>query len=93
MGMVWKRPCRLLEEIIEDRFRLQHELFMLEGISDLTEARKNLVSLEAAEDFEISLAIWYELDLRKSIKQRIRELDFIVATCNAEPKIPVPYSW
>lgn len=72
--MVWKQPCVLLQEIAHDRAELQHELYLLEGENDLSSAQLAPIP-PAATNLDVSLAIWRELELRRAIKRRIRELD------------------
>ena len=73
VGLVWRKPYTLLEEIAQSRLELQYELYMLEGSSDLTQATPVLV-LPDSSNFEISSIMWRELELRHAIKRRIKEL-------------------
>ncbi|MBR6505810.1 hypothetical protein IKT18_03190 [Candidatus Saccharibacteria bacterium] len=75
-GLVWKRPLTLLTEIAQDRIELQHELYMLEGSSELTRAAPVLVPADATNS-EISNIVLHELELRQAIKSRLRELSDI----------------
>ena len=72
-GLVWKKPYTLLTEIVQDRVELQRELYMLEGTSELTRVAPVLV-LDDATNSSISETILHELELRKAIKSRLREL-------------------
>lgn len=74
MGLVWAPPYRLLQEVLQDRIRLQRELFSLEGESELTQISPAPIP-EKASDTKISTLLLRELDYRASIKARIRELE------------------
>ena len=76
IGMVWQPPYRLLQEISEDRKELQRELFNMAGSSDLTEYPTLTVPMKEC-NHKISELIKTELDLRKQLKARLRELDDI----------------
>jgi len=73
LGLVWKKPYTLLTEIVQDRIELQRELYMLEGTSELTRVAPVLV-LDDTTNAGISEIIMRELELRKAIKSRLREL-------------------
>ena len=92
VGMIWKRPCLLLQELVQDRIGLQHELYKLEGECDLTRSQPCAVASNAT-NLEISSAILCEIELRKDIKHRIRELDVIMESHDKESALPTSYSW
>ncbi len=107
IGLVWKRPCQLLDEIIQARIDLQNELFRLEGESDLTSANSEAVALCNLPNVEVSKMILQELELYKKIRSRIRTLDNTkdeqrkLKICESETEnvagrvgvIPAPYTW
>ena len=76
VGMVWRPPYRLLQEIADDRKELQRELFQMEGLNDLTEYPTLDIPMKECSH-KISELIKTELDLRKKLKARLHELDDI----------------
>ena len=92
VGMYWKEPYQLLQEIVDNRAELQHELYKMEGTSELAMTPILLVP-KKAPSCTISELILKELRLRKQIKARLRELDQIKEAKDAKGPIPVPYSW
>lgn len=72
VGMIWPRPCRLLEEIRQSRLKLERELAELldkdEYFSESVWTPPN------ALDDQISDAIKREISLRKKAKAQIRAI-------------------
>lgn len=70
VGLVWQKPYRLLEEIAQDRQRLQKELHAL----DSWWAVMPVEIPEDATNGQISVMIRDELDDRKLYKSQIEEI-------------------
>lgn len=76
VGLVWRPPYQLLQDILQDRIRLQHELVMLEGDSELARMPPTVIP-DKETDTKVTTLVLRELKNRTAIKARIRELDRI----------------
>lgn len=74
VGMVWKAPYTLLQEILQDRLSLQRDLLIREGHTDLTDIAP-IVIPEKASSGKITTLMQSELKLRRTLKKRLRALD------------------
>ena len=70
VGMIWKPPYSLLQEILRDRMELQDKLRELEGKSNFTEAEPAVIP-DRAENGKITTMIQDELRFRGILKARI----------------------
>lgn len=70
IGMIWKPPYQILQEILRDRMALQDELRACEGKSNFTEAEP-IVIPDRADSGKITTMIQDELKLRGILKARL----------------------
>ncbi len=73
LGMIWRPPYTLLQEIVWDRLRLQHDLSQLGDASELAEMPITVIPDRAPND-EITSLTLRELRARTRMKVRINEL-------------------
>ena len=109
VGMVWRPPYQLLQELIADRIQLQRELYKLEGKSELTNIQ-GVVTPKTVTSDVITEFVLDEIRTRELVKKRIRELDRIKDIKDAKligevsrsicvnwestsDTVPRPYSW
>lgn len=71
VGMVWKKPYTLLQELTGDRVKMQQKLAKLEGHDKLTDFPPTIVPDRASQG-RISTLVQNELHLRDELKRRLR---------------------
>ena len=75
VGMVWRKPYVLLQEILQDRLRLQRELIELGDGNKLTRVPPTTIP-EKTSSTNVTKLIQKELRLRKAMKQRLTEFNY-----------------
>lgn len=75
VGMVWRKPYPLLQEIMHDRLELQKELIQLGDGHKLTRIPPVTIP-EKASNGNISALLQKELKLRESLKRRIKRFKY-----------------
>ena len=71
VGMVWRRPYRILQELVQDRIMLQQKLIELEGHDKLTDTPPIIIP-DRANHQKITTLVQNELHLRDELKRRIK---------------------
>ena len=71
VGMVWKKPYTLLQELVRDRVKLQQKLIQLEGHDKLTDFPPTTIP-DRASHGKITTLVQNELRLRDDLKRRLR---------------------
>lgn len=71
VGMVWRKPYTLLQELVQDRVLLQKKLIELEGHDKLTDTPPIAIP-ERASHSKITTLTQNELHLRDELKRRIK---------------------
>lgn len=73
MGMVWKPPYQILQEILRDRIDLQSQLLAVEGKNNFTEIEPIKIP-KKAENGKITTLVQEELKLRGILKARLKSI-------------------
>ena len=75
VGMIWRKPYPLLQEILNDRLELQKELIELGDGNKLTRIPPITIP-EKASNGNITTLLQKELKLRDSLKRRIKRFKY-----------------
>ena len=75
VGMVWRKPYPLLQEILQDRLALQRELIELGDTGKLTRVPPITIP-ERASNGNITTLMQKEMKLRDSLKRRIKRFKY-----------------
>ena len=75
VGMVWRKPYPLLQEILQDRLALQRELIKLGDTGKLSRVPPITIP-ERASNGNITTLMQKEMKLRDNLKRRIKRFKY-----------------
>ena len=78
VGIVWRAPYPLLQELVQDRIKMQQKLIGFAGHDKLTDIPPTFVP-EKASQTKITTLVQKELRLRNELKRRIKRCERLAA--------------
>lgn len=84
VGVVWKPPYSLLQELTQDRVKMQQKLVELVGHDKLTDIPPSFIP-ERANQTKITTLMQKELRLRRELKRRIKRYERLAEAKKSKP--------